>query len=128
MSKPTQHEIALAVLQLTNKYSQTKAAKATAQYLVHERRSSELDAIMREVQKVRREENGITEVNLTSAFPLSAQVKKELTKFIVSDSKVVANEIIDESVLGGVRMETSETQLDLTVRNRLQKLKEGVVR
>ena len=127
MSKPTQHEIALAVLQLTNKFSQAKAAKATAQYLVHERRSSELDAIMREVQKVRCEENGITEVNLTSAFPLSTHVKKALTKFI-ANNKTITNEVIDKSVLGGVRMETSETQLDLTVRNRLQKLKEGVVR
>lgn len=126
MSQPTRQEIAEAVLELSDKKSESALAEAVARYLVHERRSHELDAIMREVAKQRRAKTGLVEVTLTSAFPLSKSVKNELVK-ILEANKTIVNEVTDDDVLGGVRMETSEKLLDLSVRNRLQKLKEGVI-
>lgn len=127
MSKPSRKDIAQAMLDLTSKTSASKATKSLAQYLVQERRTSELDAIMREVQALRREQTGIEEFQLTSAFTLKDSVKKELTALLGGGKKTVVNEVIDKDVLGGVRVESSEAMLDLTVRNRLQKLKQGVV-
>ena len=127
MSKPSRKDIAQAMLDLTSKTSATKAVKSLAQYLVQERRTSELDAIMREVEALRREQTGVEEFQLTSAFTLKDSVKKELTALLGGGKKTVVNEVIDKDVLGGVRVESSEAMLDLTVRNRLQKLKQGVV-
>ncbi len=98
-----------------------------ASYLARERRTGELDAILREVSRQREVEDGVLEVDLTSAFPLNEGNKRELTKS-VDAKKVVVNETIDKNVIGGVRMETSISVLDLTVRNRLQKLKQGVIK
>jgi len=41
--------------------------------------------------------------------------------------KVILNETIDPSVIGGVRIETNEQQLDITVRAKLNKLKQATV-
>lgn len=65
------------------------------------------------------------EINLTSMKKLSQQEITNLVKLIDTDS-YVANNIVDESVVGGVRLETSAKLLDLTVRNRLNQLREGV--
>lgn len=125
MSKPTHKDIAYAVRTLATKQSSARLSKAIASYLARERRTSELDAIMREVARQRTAEDGVTEANITSAYPLSDSVKRDLSKLIDAD-RVVLNETIDKDVIGGVRMETSDSDLDLTVRNRLNQLRRGV--
>lgn len=126
MSRVSQKDIAKAIRNLSRGMSNAKLAKVLASYLGRERRTGELDAILREVSRQREVEDGTLEVDLTSAFPLSDSTKRELTRSVEA-KKVVVNETIDKNVIGGVRMETSKSVLDLTVRNRLQKLKQGVV-
>lgn len=120
MSAPTRRDIASVVAAMCDQSNSDGVARAVASYLIAERRSSELDAIMRLVRTIR-EQNGVHEVTATSAFALSTHAKRE----IISQSggkNVILNEVIDPDVIGGVRVETSDTQLDLTVRNRLQHL------
>ncbi len=126
MSKPTKKQIATATLKLTNKYSKKQLATLLAAYLIENHRSNELDAIMREIGSIREKTTGVVEVNLTSRKKLDQNEVNKIMKLIDSDSFVV-NNIIDESVVGGVRVETSEKLLDLTVRNRLTKLREGAI-
>lgn len=125
MSKPTKRQIAWATLELTNKYSIKQLATLLAAYLIENHRSNELDAIVREVNSIREKTTGVIEINLTSMKKLSQQEITNLVKLIDTDS-YVANNIVDESVVGGVRLETSAKLLDLTVRNRLNQLREGV--
>lgn len=127
MSKVSQKDIARVIRSLSVDMSSTRLSKVLASYLARERRTGELDAILREVSRQREVEDGVLEVDLTSAFPLSEGNKRELTKS-VDAKKVVVNETIDKNVIGGVRMETSISVLDLTVRNRLNRLKQGVVK
>ncbi len=122
MAKASRQDIASVILQLSGKYSDKKLANAVAAYVVAERRTSELDAILREVNKQRGEQTGMVEATVTSAFPISDKIKKEI-KLLLEEDKLVINEVIDTDVIGGVRVETSEKSLDLTVRNRLNKLK-----
>lgn len=124
MSKPTKRQIAQATLELTKKYSTKRLATLLAAYLIENHRSNELDAIVREVGLIREDATGVVEVNLTSVQKLDQPTVNRIMKLIDTDS-FVANNIIDESVVGGVRVETSEKMLDLTVRNRLNKLREG---
>lgn len=125
MSKLSNKELASVILQLSSKVSSKRLSKDVANYLASERRTSDLDAIMREVARQRQEADGVTEVTATSAYPLSDKTKRELKK-LLGIEKAVVNEVIDKDTIGGVRMETSETMLDLTVRNRLNQLKRGV--
>lgn len=120
----TRHDIAQAILQLSAVYSSEKVSKAVAAYLVRERRTAELDQIMREVVRLREQRDGQKEVDFTSAFALTPRIKKEMSRQL--GDKVVINETIDKSVLGGVRVETNDTLLDLTVRSRLDRLRQGV--
>lgn len=127
MARVSQKDIARAIRNLSGSMSSAKLSKVLASYLGRERRTGELDAILREVSRQREVEDGILEIDLTSAFPISDGNKRELTKS-VDAKKVVVNETIDKNVIGGVRMETSKSVLDLTVRNRLNRLKQGVVK
>lgn len=122
MSAPSRSELAVAVLTLSTKMSAPELSQTLAAYLVENRRTSELDAIMREVSRLREVRDGVTEVTATSAFALNGATKKAI-EGLMSSKKTIINEVVDASVLGGVRLETSEMQLDLTVRNRLNRLK-----
>lgn len=125
MSKPTKKQIAQATLELTKKHSTKQLATLLGAYLIENHRSNELDAIVREIGSIREDKTGVVEVNLTSAQKLDQSTVGKIMKLIDTDS-YVTNNIVDESVVGGVRVETSAKLLDLTVRNRLNKLREGV--
>ncbi len=121
MAKASRRDIAQVILKKSQTLSGKKLASEIAAYVIAERRTSELDAILREVNKLRNEQSGIVEATVTSAHPWSA-TKKEIKKILNHDNLVI-NEVVDPAVIGGVRVETSEKSLDLTVRNRLNKLK-----
>lgn len=121
MARSTRKELAEAVLKVSGKLSQKRLTAALAKYLVQERRTHELDAIMREVQK-QRLQKGIEEIIITSAHPINDKTRRSISK-LMGGKKTIINQTIDKSVIGGVRLESSERMLDLTVRNRLDRLK-----
>ncbi len=122
MSTPTRKDIARAVMYMSEKHSARRISEMLASYLVQNRRSGELDAIMREVMRQREAKSGSVEVTATSAFKLNDEAKKAICA-LFGAKNTITNEVIDPEMLGGVRLETSEKQLDLTVRNRLNRLK-----
>jgi F0F1-type ATP synthase delta subunit len=122
MSSPSRQELAEAILILSDKMSDKKLTETVAAFLVENRRSGELDAIMREVSRQREQRDQVTEVTATSAFTLNDGARKAI-KSLLGNNKLIINEVVDAEMLGGVRLETSELQLDLTVRNRLSQLK-----
>lgn len=122
MSAPSRQELAEAILILSDKMSDKKLTETVAAFLVENRRTSELDAIMREVSRQREQRDAVTEVTATSAFKLNDAARKTI-KTLLGNNQLIINEVVDADVLGGVRLETSELQLDLTVRNRLNQLK-----
>ncbi len=121
MAKPSKQELAEVVVYLSKKMPISKLSKSLASYLQQENRTSELDAIMREVQFLRQKQEGVIEADVTSAFPISNATKRNIKDMF--GNKTLINEEIDKDVIGGVRVETNESLLDLTVRNRLNQLK-----
>lgn len=122
MSAPTRKDVAKAVVSLSEKHSTKRLSEMLAAYLVQNRRSGELDSIMREVMRQRETNNGMVEITATSAFKLNDATKKAISTLLGAENTII-NEVINPEMLGGVRLETSEKQLDLTVRNRLNRLK-----
>lgn len=124
MAQASIREVAKAILILGKSHSGDILAKKIASYLVYERRSSDLDIIMREVARQQLAQ-GVTEVTLTTASPVSKAVMSEV-KHLLGDRKAVINQVIDKNIIGGMRLEANDFYLDLTVHNRLNKLKAGV--
>ncbi len=99
-----------------------RLSKRVAEFLVSERRSRELGTVMRKVSAIRERDHGIIEANVTSAHPLPASTKAHIKALL--GRKVVLNDILDPSVTGGVRVETAEKGLDITVEHQLKQLKQ----
>lgn len=122
MSKTSTSQIATAILNMSKSSGSKKLSSQIAAYLVKERRSEDLDQIMREVKRQREAKDGIVEADLWAAFPASSDEIKHIMKLIDVD-KYIINKIEDKEMVGGVRVEASGKSLDLTVRNRLNQLK-----
>ncbi len=128
MSKITNRQLAhVAVNELQKGASKAKVSRSLANFLVAERRSKDLDSVVRLIEDEMQRQTGATEVQVISARNLSETVKKQVLGLFKSASKaehIVVNEVIDPQVIGGVLVESPDHRLDLTVRRQLQRLKE----
>ena len=124
--KITRKEIAAAIVKLLDSQNSQKVANEVAAYLSLERRTRELEPLMRDVTALRAQ-RGILEATATSAFELSAAVKNSLKDLVKKqedklNAQVILHEVRDPSVIGGVKLLSTDTLLDLTVHSRLKHL------
>jgi F0F1-type ATP synthase delta subunit len=128
MSKITTHELAkYAADQLDSGVEAPAIARQLAAYLIEERRSRELPAVMRAIDE-ELSRRGSSQLTITSAHATDLDTKKQLAKLLgISAEKAVFSEVIDKTVIGGVKASSGETEIDLTVRARLNKFKVKVV-
>lgn len=121
--KLTRKELAEAMYALLNsKASSATFAEGVAEYLVEERRTGELDAIMREVERLRSERDGVNEAVVNSANELDENVR-QMIRDMFGGKETVLVERKDASLVGGVQVQTLDKSLDLSVRGQLNKLK-----
>lgn len=103
--------------------------KEVAAYLLSEGRVNELDSLLRDVQ-ADWAEAGHVEVLARSAYPLTAPVKadirREVKKVHPSARRIVINEVIDPDMVGGVRLNLPNRQIDLSIRAKLNRFKQSV--
>lgn len=130
MARLKRTELAQIVARLSaESKDQKKLAKAIAGYLVQNHQTRELDAIMRNIMSLR-ENDGVIEANITSAFPLSSSLQKEVTNLLKKEyptvSKIVIDQQVDPEVLAGIKIQTIDRQLDETARGKLQQLTRAV--
>jgi F0F1-type ATP synthase delta subunit len=104
-----------------------RLSRELAAYLLTERRTGELDSLLRDVQ-ADWAEAGHVEVVATSAFPLTPAVRRDIEKRVKAvyprAKQVVINEVRDPAVIGGVRLNLPDRQLDLSVRTKLHRFKQ----
>jgi F0F1-type ATP synthase delta subunit len=98
-----------------------------AAYLLSEHRVNELNSLLRDVQ-ADWAEAGHVEVVATSAHPLDATVKADITREIKKvypkAQEIIINEVHDPEIIGGVRLQLANQQLDLGIRTKLNKFKQ----
>jgi F0F1-type ATP synthase delta subunit len=126
--KVARTRIARAIADRTLKQGVSKSlSRELAAYLLSERRTGEIDSLLRDVQ-ADWAEAGHVEVIATSAFPLTAAVRSDITKrvkAIYPDARqVIINEARDPEVIGGVRLSLPDRQLDLSIRTKLNRFKQ----
>lgn len=92
-----------------------------AAYLVTERRTRELDLIVRDIEAMLAQ-NGVVVADIASARPLDEAVKAEITAMLGAKS-VQLRESVDETLLGGIRIDTPGKRFDGTIRHKLNALR-----
>ena len=127
MAKESNSTIARALLADLQAGKDKQAVTASiAAYLVEERRLGDLQAIIREVERRLLANEGKLYVHVTTAHALSEAQTDQIKQIFSARTdvkEIIIEETLDTGVIGGVRCETADQRLDLTVRRQLQQLK-----
>ena len=122
------HQVAsvLAKQSLKAGSNQTKFSRQIAAYLLSTNRTGELESLLRDMT-LYRAEDGIVEVTAVSAFDLPAHIKQDLrsrVKQLYPEAKeIIINERRDPSLVGGLKLELPDAQLDLSIRAKLNQFR-----
>ncbi len=122
MAAVSYKDIASSVATALETSKQSEVVSSLAAYLMEERRAGDLDKIMREVERIRHDDHGVLEVDVTSARPLTAELAAQV-KAMFDAKTITINASIDETLVGGAKIQAAGTLLDLSVRGQLNRLK-----
>ena len=103
-------------------------AKSIAAYLIESGKTSEVNSLERDVMQNRADSTGTVELTAITAHHLG---QKEIDLIVRAIKKtdpyckaVIINQVIDESVIGGLRLELANQLLDMSVSAKLNKLRQ----
>jgi F-type H+-transporting ATPase subunit delta len=93
--------------------------------LAEKNRAGEIDEIAREFERLVAQEQGILDVEVTTAVELSDQEAREMIEQIekASGRKVEATHSVDPDLIGGIVFQAGSLRLDASVRGRLNRLR-----
>lgn len=115
----------IAKQSLSDGFSHSQAMSVAA-YLLDEGRTGELESLMRDVQDDWAKD-GFVEVIAHSAHELSDQVRRDITaeamKLYPNANRVEVTQELNPELVGGIRLEFANLQLDLSVQSELNKFK-----
>ncbi len=128
MAKLPRHQIAAVLAEKSlGRINAHQFSEQIAAYLLSERRTADLEPILRDIMQYRAD-HGIVEVVAVSAHALTATVRKDIEQQVQRTmpeaKKIIITEAIEPAMIGGVRLEFPNQQLDLTVRAQLSRLKQ----
>ena len=114
--------------QLASSNTDSKSlASSVAAYLLEQRRTGELDSLMRDVMEARSNQ-GIVEVTAVSAHPLderaTADVKAEVKTLFPDAHEVIVSPRLEPALIGGIRLEFANAQLDLSLKAKLNRMRQ----
>jgi F-type H+-transporting ATPase subunit delta len=125
--KQSRQPLAKIMAQRTATTNSKQLAKDIAGYLLAEKRTADLDSLMRDIQQIRADQ-GIVEVNAITSHELSSnsitEIKSTIKKNYPNAKTIIVNPVIDPDIVGGVRLTLANEQLDLSVRSKLNKFKQ----
>jgi F-type H+-transporting ATPase subunit delta len=92
-------------------------------------RSSQLDEIAREFERLVAEEEGVIHAELTTAVALSDQEAGKLLERVeeASGRRIEATREVDPNLIGGIVLQVGSHRLDASVRGRLERLRRELV-
>lgn len=126
MAKITTTQLAnYAVDELAKGSASSLVAEKLASYLLEERRSRDMPAVMRAINEVLAS-RGSDQVTITAAHETSTEIKQQLAQVLGAQNPVFS-EIIDTQLIGGVKARSGESEIDLSVRGRLNRFKSNIV-
>jgi F-type H+-transporting ATPase subunit delta len=98
------------------------ALTKAAAYLIETKQTRSVDLLVRDVEEMLAKD-GVVVADITSARPLSKKDKDAVAE-LLGAKELHVREIIDPSVLGGLRVEITGKRLDATLKHKIELLKE----
>ncbi len=98
--------------------------KQLAAYLVESKRTKEVSLLVRDIEAALLD-RGVLYADVASSHKLSDDTLKSVTSYLqksTSAKEVHLRTSIDETLLGGVKIDTPDRQLDNTIRHKLNQL------
>jgi len=123
--KYSRSDIAKAFVAQADKVGTKRAAKDLAAFLLDQRMHGDFELILEDIAKEYNRVHGVVESTVKTAHPLSKELKTQLEKRVKEKTgakKVIMNEEIDRSLLGGVIVTAPGMELDLSLKSKLNKL------
>jgi len=111
--------------QLIDGVSQKKIATQLAAYLIESRRTNELDVLLRDIAAQLAAQGHVTGT-ITAAHDLSAATRRSIESFAAAQTGAKSaslETVVDESVIGGLKLSLPGRQLDTTIARQLTILK-----
>ncbi len=130
--KPTSSQYAQALLELSQESvasEQASVAERFLAFLKRQRETRKLPAILRNLQRLTDEAEGVKRVRMTTSETLDERSLETLTKkikILLETEKIVLSQQIDPQVLGGVALQTDTELFDGTVRRKLRELRKSL--
>jgi ATP synthase F1 delta subunit len=127
MSKASKHVIARVITAklLAEPDKRQKWVKALAAYLVANDMTGQVDLIINDIARELFRQEGQLVVEVTSAQELSAEMQRQLTEFLRSETAAKAVELyktVNPELIGGLIARTPDAELDISVRRSLRQL------
>ena len=102
-------------------------AKELAAVLVNSRRSNQAELLASDIAWELERRGAAANATVTSAHGLSEQLREQISAFVKKSAKVqrvIISQAIDESVIGGVRIDTAAHSWDKTLSRKLTDIRE----
>jgi F-type H+-transporting ATPase subunit delta len=98
--------------------------------LTEKGRIREIEDVAREFERLSAEEEGVLKVELTTAIELTDQDAKSIVEQIenASGRTVEASRRVDPELVGGIVLQVGSMRLDASVRGRIERLRQELVR
>ena len=128
MARASRRKIAAEVAELLLA-GKKDAVKQLAAYLIETGRVRERELVVRDIEAAL-VDRGVLIADITSSRQLSSEAQKEIQHFLKhkTDAKTIHfREAVDSELLGGVRISIPGSELDGTLRHKLNQLKASKV-
>lgn len=121
--KVPRHILAEAIAKRTLTVSDTRElSRQIAAYLLVENRTSELESILRDIMQYRAD-HGVLEAEVVTAHEVQNHVLSDVVQLLQAAypnaKEVHVSERLDLTVIGGLRVDMANEQLDMTVASKL---------
>ena len=127
MASQSVHDAAKAIAKaLDGPDSAGQTARQIAAYVVESRTVKDIPVLICQVEAIRRR-RGIVEAVLSSARPVESgqrsQIERIIRTHVPNATRIIMVERLDPSLVGGVRVHVAGKEFDVTVREKLNRLK-----
>jgi len=134
MSTTSNNDIARAIyfsLKGKSHSEQADTNKKIVSFLRRKRLLSKVPDILSRLQKIINKDEGVIEAKVSTAEKLDHKNRTHIEHFLkkhYSAHKVSIVENVDPKILGGVKIEVDNDVIDLSIKNRVNKLQEYLIK
>ena len=131
MTTISNNDIARTIYMMSKDQEQADVSKNVVKFLFRKRLLSKSPEILSQLRKIINKEEGRIVAKVSSVERLDSKMKIDLEHALkkrYSAKEVVFAESINEKLLGGVKIEVNNEVIDLSVKNKIQKLQEHLIK